>query len=200
MGPDRFAALAGATSSVGLRPDGRFLLGKGVDHRQLRLGLRGVVASGEEKDDSAQAAIAALQAGTIDASFRAAGSPASRVPPGIKAAPAADDAHQLLVGPTHPLASARWVTPADIVGQRIWMPGMLPGSEWDIYVDDLADAFGLSIERVGPTSAASTSSTCSPTPRHSRTSLVNTPGFCGPTTTTWAEFPSVIRPRCTRTR
>ena len=50
-------------------------------------------------------------------------------------------------------------------------------------------AFGLSIERVGPTSAASTSSTCSPTPRHSRTSLVNTPGFCGPTTTTWAEFP-----------
>jgi DNA-binding transcriptional LysR family regulator len=100
--------------------------------------------------DSAQAAIAALQAGTIDASFRAVGSPASRLPPGIKAAPAADDAHQLLVGPTHPLASARSVTPADLVGQRIWMPGMLPGSEWDIYFDDLADAFGLTIERVGP--------------------------------------------------
>ena len=30
------------------------------------------------------------------------------------------------------------------------MPGMLPGSEWDIYFDDLADAFGLTIERVGP--------------------------------------------------
>jgi DNA-binding transcriptional LysR family regulator len=27
---------------------------------------------------------------------------------------------------------------------------MLPGSEWDIYYDDLADAFGLTIERVGP--------------------------------------------------
>jgi hypothetical protein len=30
------------------------------------------------------------------------------------------------------------------------MPGMIPGSEWDIYFDDLADAFGLRIERVGP--------------------------------------------------
>ena len=38
--------------------------------------------------DSAQAAIAALQAGTIDASFRAVGSPASRLPPEIEAMPA----------------------------------------------------------------------------------------------------------------
>jgi DNA-binding transcriptional LysR family regulator len=100
--------------------------------------------------DSAQAAIAALQAGTIDASFRAVGSAASRLPPQISAAPAAEDVHQLLVGPNHPLAAARSVTPADLVGQRIWMPGMLKGSEWDLYFDDLADAFGLTIERVGP--------------------------------------------------
>jgi DNA-binding transcriptional LysR family regulator len=99
--------------------------------------------------DSAQAAFAAIEAGTIDASFRAVGSPASRLPPGIEAMPAIDDAHQLLVGPTHPLASARSVTLAELVGQRIWMPGMLPGSEWDIYYYDLADAFGLTIERVG---------------------------------------------------
>jgi DNA-binding transcriptional LysR family regulator len=100
--------------------------------------------------DSAPAAIAALQAGTIDASFRAVGSPVSRLPPGIEKMPAGDDAHQLLVGPTHPLASARSVTLADLVGQRIWMPGMLAGSEWATYYDDLADAFGLTIERVGP--------------------------------------------------
>jgi hypothetical protein len=90
------------------------------------------------------------RAGTIDASFRAVGSAASRLPEGIMAAPAAEDVHHLLVGPTHPLASARSVTLADLAGQRIWMPGMLPGSEWDIYFDDLADAFGLTIERVGP--------------------------------------------------
>lgn len=100
--------------------------------------------------DSAQAALAALQAGTIDASFRAVGSPASPLLPGIEAMSAVDDAHQLLVGPAHPLAGARSVTLAELVGQRIWMPGMLRGSEWDIYYDDLADAFGLTIERVGP--------------------------------------------------
>ncbi len=100
--------------------------------------------------DSAQAAIAALQAGTIDASFRAVGSPVSQLPPGIEKIAAGDDVHQLLVGPAHPLATARSVTPADLVGQRIWMPGMLPESEWAAYFEDLADAFGLTIERVGP--------------------------------------------------
>lgn len=100
--------------------------------------------------DSAQAAFAAIEAGTIDASFRAVGSPASRLPPGIEAMPAVDDAHQLLVGPAHPLAGARSVTLAQLAGRQIWMPGMLPGSEWDLYYHDLADAFGLTIERVGP--------------------------------------------------
>jgi DNA-binding transcriptional LysR family regulator len=100
--------------------------------------------------DSAQGAIATLQAGTIDASFRAVGAPVSQLPPGIKKMRAGEDVHQLLVGPAHPLASARSVTPADLVGQRIWMPGMLPESEWAAYFDDLADAFGLTIERVGP--------------------------------------------------
>ena len=100
--------------------------------------------------DHARAAIAAVQAGTIDASFRAVGSPASQLPPGIEAMPAIDEAHELLVGPTHPLTAARSVTPADLVGQRIWMPGTVPGSEWDIYYDDLANAFELTIERVGP--------------------------------------------------
>jgi DNA-binding transcriptional LysR family regulator len=100
--------------------------------------------------DSAQAAFAALQAGTIDASFRAVGSPASLLPAGIKKMTGIDEVHELLVGPTHPLASARFVRPTDLVGQRIWMPGMLPGSEWDAYYDDLAEAFGLTIERVGP--------------------------------------------------
>jgi DNA-binding transcriptional LysR family regulator len=100
--------------------------------------------------DNAQAAIANLQAGTIDASFRAVNSPVSQLPQAIKKMRAGEDAHQLLVGPAHPLASARSVTPADLVGQRIWMPGMLPESEWAVYFDDLADAFGLTIERVGP--------------------------------------------------
>ena len=100
--------------------------------------------------DSAPAALAAIQAGTIDASFRAVGSPVSQLPAGLEATPAITEGHQLLVGPTHPLAAVESVTLPDLVGQQIWMPGMLPGSEWDIYYDDLAAAFGLTIERVGP--------------------------------------------------
>jgi DNA-binding transcriptional LysR family regulator len=64
--------------------------------------------------DTAQAAIAAIEAGTIDASFRAVGSPVSRLPAGIEAMPAVDEAHQLFTGPAHPLASARSVTPAEL--------------------------------------------------------------------------------------
>lgn len=112
-------------------------------HPEIELDLVTIV-------DSAPAALAAVEAGTIDASFRAVGSPVSRLPAGIEAMPAVDDAHQLLVGPRHPLAAARSVALAELVGQRIWMPGMLPGSEWDLYYDDLAGAFGLTIERVGP--------------------------------------------------
>jgi DNA-binding transcriptional LysR family regulator len=112
-------------------------------HPDVELGLVTIV-------DSARTAIAAIEAGTIDASFRAVGSPVSPLPPGIEAMPAVDDGHQLLVGPAHPLAGARSVTLAELGEQRIWMPGMLPGSEWDLYYDDLADAFGLTIERVGP--------------------------------------------------
>ena len=112
-------------------------------HPEIELDLVTIV-------DAAPAALAAIEAGTIDASFRAVGSPVSRLPPAMAAVPAVDDAHQLLVGPAHPLAAARSVTPAELVGRRIWMPGLLPGSEWDSYYDELADAFGLTIERVGP--------------------------------------------------
>lgn len=100
--------------------------------------------------DGAPAAVAAIQEGSVDASFRAVGSPASPLPSQIDAVAAVEEALQLLVGPAHPLAGARSVTPADLVGQRIWMPGMLRGSEWDGYYHDLAGAFGLTIERVGP--------------------------------------------------
>jgi DNA-binding transcriptional LysR family regulator len=112
-------------------------------HPEIELDLVTIV-------DSAPAAIAAIEAGTIDASFRAVDSPVSRLPAGIEAMPAIDDAHQLLVGPAHPLAAARSVTLAELAGRQLWMPGMLAGSEWDLYYYDLAEAFGLTIERVGP--------------------------------------------------
>jgi DNA-binding transcriptional LysR family regulator len=95
------------------------------------------------------AAIAAVEAGTVDATFHAITAP-TRLPAAIKTARAIDDRHQLLVGPRHALANVHAVTPAQLARHRIWMPGMAPGTEWAAYYDELAAAFGLTIDLVGP--------------------------------------------------
>jgi DNA-binding transcriptional LysR family regulator len=101
-------------------------------------------------DADAAGAIAAVEAGTIDATFHAVTFPARRLPALIKAARVIDEPHELLVGPRHALANARAVTPAQLAGHRIWMPGMAAGTEWADYYDELAAAFGLTIDVVGP--------------------------------------------------
>ncbi|GLH96571.1 LysR family transcriptional regulator [Phytohabitans aurantiacus] len=96
------------------------------------------------------AAIAAIEAGTIDATFHAVTAPPHLLPPAIRTARVIDEPHRLLVGPRHPLANARTVTPAQLADHRIWMPGMAPGTEWADYYDELAAAFGLTIDVLGP--------------------------------------------------
>ncbi|MFC4493316.1 LysR family transcriptional regulator [Streptomyces ovatisporus] len=98
----------------------------------------------------ADAAIDAIRSGTVDASFRAVTMPGRRLPGDIVAAHAFDEPVQLLTGPLHDLAAARAVTPAELAGHRIWMPGIVPGTEWAAYYDALAAAFGLEIEITGP--------------------------------------------------
>ena len=98
----------------------------------------------------ANAAMAAVEAGTVDATFHAVTTTPQYLPAGIKTARVIDDPHQLLVGPRHPLASTHAVTPAQLAGHRIWMPGMTPGTEWAAYYGELAAAFGLTIDVVGP--------------------------------------------------
>jgi len=96
------------------------------------------------------AAIAAVEAGTIDATFHAVTVAAQHLPGAIKTARVIDEPHQLLVGPGHALATAHTVTPAQLAGHRIWMPGMAQGTEWAAYYDEFAAAFGLTIDVVGP--------------------------------------------------
>jgi len=98
----------------------------------------------------ADEAVDAIRSGAIDASFRAVTMPGRRLPDGIGAARVFDEPVQLLTGPAHALAAARAVTPAALAGHRIWMPGIVPGTEWAAYYDDLATAFGLTIEVTGP--------------------------------------------------
>ena len=98
----------------------------------------------------ADAAISAVRSGTIDASFRALTLPTRQLPEGIEAARVHDEPLELLAGPRHALAAARAVTPAQLAGHRIWMPGNVAGTEWAAFYDDLAAAFGFTIEVTGP--------------------------------------------------
>ncbi|GHF41294.1 LysR family transcriptional regulator [Streptomyces griseosporeus] len=97
-----------------------------------------------------ETAVAAVRSGTIDASFRAVAAPGRPLPEDIAAVRVLDEPLQLLTGPGHALASARSVTMDGLAGHRIWMPGIVPGSEWGAYYDDLVAAFGLTIEATGP--------------------------------------------------
>ncbi|CAM3351638.1 LysR family transcriptional regulator [Kibdelosporangium persicum] len=97
----------------------------------------------------ATAALAEVSAGTLDATFRSLRATARTVPAGLRSSRVVDDRHELLVGPRHPLADARTVTPAELTDHPIWMPGM-SDPEPIGYYDDLAKAFGLTIDTVGP--------------------------------------------------
>lgn len=37
---------------------------------------------------------------------------------------------------------------AQLAGHRVWVPGIVPGTEWAAYYDDLVAEFGLTIEIV----------------------------------------------------
>ncbi|MBO2447219.1 LysR family transcriptional regulator [Actinomadura barringtoniae] len=96
----------------------------------------------------ADAAIAALQSGTIDASFRAVTAP--RLPEGIESVRVDDEPIQLLTGPAHAFAAVRDITPTELAGYRIWMPSIVPGTEWGSFYDEFAAKFGFVIDTIGP--------------------------------------------------
>ncbi|MBO8184051.1 LysR family transcriptional regulator [Streptomyces spirodelae] len=94
-------------------------------------------------------AVAAVEAGDVDASFRTVTDP-STLPPDLQMIHAFDSPLELLVGPRHPLASARRLTPQQLRKHRIWVPGIAPRSEWAEFYDQLATRFDLRIDAAGP--------------------------------------------------
>ncbi|MFG2682125.1 LysR family transcriptional regulator [Streptomyces sp. NPDC048392] len=94
-------------------------------------------------------AVAAVRAGDVDASFRSVTDPAA-LPRDVRMIHAFHSPLELLVGPRHPLASARTLTPDRLRGHRIWVPGIAPHSEWADFYDQLATAFGLRVDAAGP--------------------------------------------------
>jgi DNA-binding transcriptional LysR family regulator len=100
-------------------------------------------------DADLDAAVGAVEAGMVDATFH--GVPARhRMPEPISVSSLINESHELLVGPRHPLANAREVTPALLAGHRIWMPGLAARGEVADYYAELAAAFGLTIDMIGP--------------------------------------------------
>ena len=100
-------------------------------------------------DADVEAATGAVEAGTVDATFH--GVPSSQqLPDAISTALVIEESHELLVGPRHPLANARTVTPAQLAGHRIWMPGLAARGEVADYYAELASAFGLTMDMLGP--------------------------------------------------
>ncbi|WP_433271351.1 LysR family transcriptional regulator [Actinosynnema sp. CS-041913] len=97
----------------------------------------------------AATALAEVGAGTLDATFRSLRDSARKVPRGLRSARVIDDRHELLVGPRHPLARAKTVTPAELADHPIRMPG-LSDPEPVGYYRDLAETFGLTIDTIGP--------------------------------------------------
>jgi DNA-binding transcriptional LysR family regulator len=100
-------------------------------------------------DADVDGAAAAVEAGTIDATFHGV-PPGRQLPAGVHADRVIDEPHELLVGPRHPLAGARAVTPAQLAGPRIWMPGLALRGEVATYYAELSATFGLTIDMLGP--------------------------------------------------
>ncbi|SCG64760.1 LysR family transcriptional regulator [Micromonospora humi] len=92
---------------------------------------------------------AAVRGGDLDAAFRTVTDPAT-LPPDVRMVHAFDSPLELLVGPRHPLAAARTLTPIELRGHRIWVPGIVAGSEWSEFYDQLTAAFDLRIDATGP--------------------------------------------------
>lgn len=97
--------------------------------------------------DDPRIAAAAVAAGEIDASFRTI---VSGLPRELQMVRAFDLPLELLVGPKHPLAAARSLTPADLRGHRLWIPGIAPRTEWSNFYDQLATDFDLKVDATGP--------------------------------------------------
>ncbi|MFJ8823961.1 LysR family transcriptional regulator [Streptomyces sp. NPDC102467] len=113
------------------------------DHPDIALDVVALGAAGK-------AVLAAVRDGSVDAAFWARRIPEDQLPPEVRSERVADEPILLVTGTGHPLAGADSVSPADLAGHRIWMPGLAEGTEWGAYYGELADTFGLDIDVAGP--------------------------------------------------
>ncbi|WP_040808296.1 LysR family transcriptional regulator [Nocardia concava] len=94
-------------------------------------------------------AVAAIESGTVDATFHAIPTHL-RLSEAVRATRVIDEPHELLVGPRHPLADARTLTPSQLAGHRICIPGLPSHGETADYYTELTTTFGFTLDVLGP--------------------------------------------------
>lgn len=97
--------------------------------------------------DGLRSAVPALREGRIDVAFAR---PAAGLPPSIRVTPAYLDRLTLAVGHRHALAGRERISPNDLTGRTVWMPGNVPGSEWASFYEALSARFEVVIDPSGP--------------------------------------------------
>ncbi|WAC55502.1 LysR family transcriptional regulator [Gordonia sp. SL306] len=100
-------------------------------------------------DIDTDAAFESVANGAVDATFRTVRN-TKRLPRALRSAHVIDDAHQLLVGPRHPLADNDVIALAELERHPVWMPGLPSTTDWGAYYAELATTFGLRIDVLGP--------------------------------------------------
>jgi DNA-binding transcriptional LysR family regulator len=90
-----------------------------------------------------------LLAGEIDAGYAYLRDVGNELDPALARSYAFLEPGHVIVGMRHPLARTRAVPAAELVRYRAWVPGIVPGSEWETYFQDFADAFGIDIDPTG---------------------------------------------------
>ena len=99
--------------------------------------------------DGTSAAVAALLRGEIDAAFCCVREPGA-LPDPIARVRVYDEPLHLLVGPRHRLAAEPDIALPELGGQRIWIPAIIPGSDWGAYYAAMAAEFAIDIDPTGP--------------------------------------------------
>ncbi|WP_427893323.1 LysR family transcriptional regulator [Kribbella sp. GL6] len=93
------------------------------------------------------ASLPALQSGEIDATFAYHPEP---LPAGVESTLAYLEPHEVIVGAGHPLAHRTAVPVDELRRYTFWIPGIIDGSEWGAFYQELSAAFGLTIDSTGP--------------------------------------------------
>jgi DNA-binding transcriptional LysR family regulator len=148
------AAVGAAAASVrpGTRPLRVDVLARGSGPFELlrrflaaHPGLRAETVTG----GGAAATIRAALAGEIDAGYAYLRDTAGERGPRLASAYAYLEPIEVIAGARHPLARAGRAPAAELARYPAWVPGIVPGSEWETFYQDFGASLGVAVDPTG---------------------------------------------------